>query len=251
MKNEIVFLISDASYSPTLNIAGIGIVNLYNSKTQQKSIDNISSSLEAEKLALDYSIEYARKEGYNHVVFVYDALSIDLEPFKEKVKEDFITAQFLWLSRESTKRADKVARSARVSKEKKLPKKYDKRKYLLELTDEQLLSKFSSYEDEAILKVFAKVANKKEQSILKYYLENYGRHKCYVFEIDKNELSFYKNIYYFLSKKHRHIFAQYILDQCIDVVKNGDFKSIRQEYLYVEALECLLEKLDQKSKKNS
>jgi hypothetical protein len=65
------------------------------------------------------------------VVFVYDCLSLNLAALKEYANEKFITAQFLWLNRVFTKKADKLARIALR------PSRKSKRA--------ELIRKFSSY----------------------------------------------------------------------------------------------------------
>lgn len=243
MKGEIAFIISDASHSPSSNVAGIGIVDLLAHQSQKTSLENIDNSLDAEKYALSFAIDYAKNKKYKHVVFVYDALGINLEPFKECTKNDFETAQFLWLSRKCTYGADRIAKFARNFKEEKIKNGY-KRKYLLELSDEQLLLKFRSYEDIAIIKAFIKISNEKQKSMLQYYFENFDKYlKSYMFEINKEELIFFQVIYYFLSE-HKILFAKYVVDQCVDVAK--DFKSVKPRDVYLEMVEQLIQKLDTK-----
>lgn len=243
MKGEIAFIISDASHSPNSNVAGIGLIDLSTHQKQRTSLENISNALDAEKKALSFAIEYAKNKKYQHVVFVYDALGINLEPFKECTKNDFKTAQFLWLSRKCTYGADRIAKFARNFKEDKIKQGGYQRKYLQELSDDQLLSKFRSYEDMAIIKAFIKISDEKQKSILRYYLENFDKYlKSYMFEVNRQELFFFQYIYYFLTSEHKKMFASFVIDQCVEVAK--DFKSMKPIDEYIVIIEQLIQKLD-------
>lgn len=248
MKNDIAFIFSDASYSQQSKIAGIGVVDLQTQKTYKKSIQKINGPLKAEEYALAYSIKYAQEQGYKHVIFVYDALQINIDVFRNYAEKRFASAQFLWLNRNYNKKADAISKTVRKLKEQTIENFRYERRYFKELKDNELLDKFKSYSDEAIIQAFINTSNRKRQLMLKYYLENYGNHKSYVFQIKKKDVSFFKNIYYFLSKKHREYFANYVIDQCVDVIK---FKELRKRECYLNSIENLIEKMDKNKYKTN
>lgn len=75
MENNVIYL-SDASFDPHTNEAGIGVKNLYTNQCHTLCVQ-ARSVLEAEEFALIEAINHAIEHDHRNCVFVYDNMGID------------------------------------------------------------------------------------------------------------------------------------------------------------------------------
>ncbi len=208
--NENVFLQSDASYDNKSRIAGIAVINMNNGEKYATTLTNIKSSMEAEFIALVFSVKIAMKMGYKHAVFVYDCLSLDLTNLKYYIQDKFETSQFLWLKREYINEADAEAKNAlsiakslqklNVSKKKLTEKKLKK------LNRNKLIREFSSYSYKQIIQASMSIASKDEKELLSIFLKgNYDL--CVIPKQEIRKVDLYKFIYQILPEKKEAFLA--------------------------------------------
>lgn len=107
MENNVIYL-SDASFDPHTNAAGIGVKNLYTNQSHALLIQ-ARSVLEAEEFALIEAISHAIEHHHRNCVFVYDNIGIDAQAIGAFFGSLFDRIQFLWMKRDYLKEVDRLA----------------------------------------------------------------------------------------------------------------------------------------------
>lgn len=237
MKDNI-FLLSDASYCSKTNIAGIGVVDTYNSKKYFFKIRGITTSSQSEFIALLYSIKIALKEEYNHVVFVYDCKNLDLDNLKLYIKDKFHSSQFLWLKRNFICEADFLAKKAlSLSNNLAFFPEIIKKNHKLNISE--AINCFSSYSYKQIIKSVMYCANKKECELLDIFLK--GKYDIYNLpEYKSDDVQLYRFIYHMLAKNKRDKFYEFIISINPFILSNKEFKKRPNNIILLNRIELII-----------
>lgn len=143
MQPNVIYL-SDASFDPLTNVAGIGVKNLSSDQIHTESV-YAGSVCEAEEFALIAAIDHASYHGYRNCVFVYDNLGIDTEALKRFYEPLFEKLQFMWFKREYLEEVDSLAKKARPKKTVFISRVERLRQLLLEASEAETIAMFLPY----------------------------------------------------------------------------------------------------------
>lgn len=251
-----VFMISDASFSSKTKVAGIGVVDLYTQEKYSMSVENMLDPYSSELRALIYSIEIAIKNGYKHVVFVYDNKSLKLDGLIEYVKDKFISSQFLWLKRNYVSKADKLASKSRKIQESLLknsnvkvlkPKAKIKPK---KITMPDLLKHFKKKDNKSKLLLCMLGSSDEQKKILEHFIK--GTKKKNIPKelfLTSKKYSFYKFIYYVLSKDDKNRFLNFIKNISVGKLDTQSFSTSKKENFYVSIFGNIVKRAKDKKHK--
>lgn len=218
-----IFMISDASYCTKTKKAGIGVIDTFSGNKYSTTLKNIKNIHESEFIALVYSVKIALNKEYDDVVFVYDCKGIDISNLELYVKYKFTSAQFLWLTRNFTSDADKLAKKAltlarSLKALKKNPKKLEKK------NNSNIVKVFSSYNYKDIIKACIYSSTEMERNALTIFLK--GGYNIYELpELKSNNVQLYRFIYHILPQNKRNKFYAFIIAINPLVLSNKKFRS--------------------------
>jgi len=235
-----IFLVSDASYSYQTRSAGLGVMNLSTGKRYKKLLKNVPTSTQAEYHALLLSVQVAIQKKYNNVVFVYDALHLDITSLQTWIKDKIKHTQFLWLKRKFVSGADALAKKAHSLSSILLIKQ----KEPIVIDQQNFLEYFKKYSQTKIIQACMSIANKDEFIILKTYK---NQEKYPPLLVDEKSLEFYSDIYYLLSKQNnKKSFFKYIDKNYAQNIDAHQFKRVKPKEHYIKLVQKVIATLSKK-----
>ena len=233
------FMMCDASYSSQTKCAGLGVIDLSTGEEYTFSYDNIENTSKAELLGLIFSIKIALSKNYKNVVFIYDNKTLPIDMIEQWLAKKKGVYQFLWLKREYLKEVDKLAKQARVLRE-KLNIKTE------HITDKKLVPVFKKYSHHQIIKSFMIMANKSEYTFLKDYISNL-KHPTVL--VKEESLQFFSNIYHLTAEQdQKKRFIKYIDKNYSGILDRQFFCQSKPHAYYATLIRDLLVKLKTRHK---
>ncbi len=241
-KRDIVFLQSDASTCHKNKVANITVLDTYDNKFYSKNLEGVNS-IEAEFLALLFSIKIAIKNKYKNVVFVYDCQSLNTTSLKEYCKKShkFFSFQFLWLPRDFLSNVDEIARINL----KQLTKKID-----FNLTDNQLFKYYRTFDSKKILLSVLTYLDESfinEKKVIKLYLQNDYSLKD-IEEIKIKNIDIFRFIYHSLNQFEKQKFYEFFSKINPEIKDTNTFKEIPKKNFLIGILKEILAYLKNKKK---
>lgn len=234
-------MISDASYCEISKKAGIGVVDAHSGEKYSTILLNVENSTVAEFVALVYSVKIALKNKYKNVVFVYDCMFLDIANLEKYIEGKFMYAQFLWLKRDFTSEADKLARKA-LTLAKSLTSLNIKSSDQLKKERTLIIKRFSNYDYKQIIKACIYAANRIEYEVLNIFLNgNYDIYKLPEFKSTNTQL--YKFIYHMLPIEKRDRFYGFIISINPIILSQKKFKSRPSNVILVDKLVSIMSKI--------
>jgi hypothetical protein len=138
VENNVIYL-SDASFDPHTQEAGIGVKNLTTNQTRSLFL-SAGSVHEAEEFALLEAITHALEHHHRNCVFVYDNMGIDTKSIGEFFSKMFDQLQFLWMKRDYLKTVDQLACHVRLKHSKNISWTKQILSHASQISDEELVS---------------------------------------------------------------------------------------------------------------
>ncbi|MDD2887640.1 MAG: hypothetical protein PHY66_08225 [Aliarcobacter sp.] len=239
-KKDIVFLQSDASTCHKNKVANITVLDTYDNKFHCKNLEAVNS-IEAEFIALIFSIKIAIRNKYKNVIFIYDCQSLNTTSLKEYCKKShkFFSFQFLWLPRDFLSNVDEIARTNL----RKLTKKID-----FNLTDNQLFKYYRTFKTEKILLSVLTYLDDSfinEKRVIKLYLQNdYSLKDLGEMKIRNNDI--FRFIYHSLNQLEKFKFYEFYLKINPRIKNDIAFKQIPKKTFITGILKEILDYLKNK-----